>query len=57
MELVYREEAERVVFEKNLKCLQEKLNMLNQSLENHKAMYDSYQKTIKETEDGFKKVC
>lgn len=56
MDVVYREEAERVVLEKNLKALQEKLDTLNQSLENHKGMYESYEKTIRETEDGFKKV-
>lgn len=56
MDIVYREEAERVVLEKNLKSLQENLHTLNHSLENHKGMYESYEKTIKETEDGFKKV-
>lgn len=56
MDIVFREEAERVVLEKNLKALQEKLNILNQSLENHKEIYESYDKTIKETEAGFKKV-
>lgn len=56
MDFVYREEAERVVLEKNITALQEKLNTLNQNLEHHKEMYDSYDKTIKETEVGFKKV-
>lgn len=55
-DIVYREEAERVVLEKNIKALQEKLNNLNQSLENHKNLYESYEKTIRETENGFKKV-
>lgn len=56
MDVVYREEAERVVLEKNVKALQENLHTLNQSLENHKDLYESYEKTIKETEDGFRKV-
>lgn len=56
MDIVYREEAERVVLEKNLKALEEKLNTLTQSLDHHKQMYDSYDKTIQETEIGFKKV-
>lgn len=56
MDIVYREEAERVVLEKNLKALEEKLNSLNQSLDLHRQMYDSYDKTIQETESGFKKV-
>lgn len=56
MDIVYREEAERVVLEKNLKALEEKLNTLNQSLDHHKQLYDSYDRTIQETEAGFKKV-
>lgn len=56
MNVIRKEEAEKVVLEKNLRSLQEKLNQLNSNLQQHKSLYDNYDRTIKETENGFKKV-
>lgn len=56
MNVIKREEADRAVLEKNIRILQEKLDVLNKSLSQKKCLYDSYDRTIKETEIGFKKV-
>lgn len=56
MDIIYREEAEYIVLEKKVKLLQEKLDILNKNLVHHKEICNIYDKSIKETEDGFKKV-
>ncbi|XP_018567209.1 13 kDa deflagellation-inducible protein-like [Anoplophora glabripennis] len=56
VDVIYKEEAEKVILEKKIEALQNRLTLLNKSLEHHKYMYESYDKTIKETEDGFKKI-
>lgn len=54
--MVKEEEYEKCALEKDIKSLQEKLNNVNNNLEKHKALCDSYEKTIQDTESGFKKV-
>ncbi|KAG5869776.1 hypothetical protein JTB14_036341 [Gonioctena quinquepunctata] len=56
VDVIYREEAERVVLEKNVKALQEKLRLLDKNLNHHKDIYEQYEKTIKDTENGFRKI-
>ncbi|KAJ8934649.1 hypothetical protein NQ314_013248 [Rhamnusium bicolor] len=56
VDIIYKEEAEKVVLEKNLEALQNRLALLNKSLEHHKNIYENYDKTINDTENGFKKI-
>jgi Sjoegren syndrome nuclear autoantigen 1 len=56
LRVVKEEEYEKCALEKDIKSLQEKLNNVNNNLEKHKALCDSYEKTIQDTESGFKKV-
>lgn len=56
MNVIKKEEADKAVLEKNIRVLQEKLTVLNNSLVKHKNLYENYDRTIKETETGFKKV-
>lgn len=56
MEIIDREESEKLIFEKSLRSLQEKLNILNNNLLQHKNLCDSYDRAIRDTENGFKKV-
>ncbi|XP_060517525.1 uncharacterized protein LOC132696614 [Cylas formicarius] len=56
IEIIRREEAEKIVLDKNLRALQEKMNILNNNLKHHKMVFDNYDKTIQETEMGFKKI-
>lgn len=56
MNIIKKEEADKAVLEKNLRCLQERLSQLNNNLLQHRNLYDNYDRTIKETESGFKKV-
>lgn len=54
--IVKREEQEKQVIERNINALQEQLTALNANLHKHKSLCDSYEKTIHDTESGFKKV-
>ncbi|CAH1183177.1 unnamed protein product [Phaedon cochleariae] len=54
--MIYKEQAEKVVIEKNIKALQDKLLLLTQNLQQHEEMYESYETTIQETENGFRKI-
>lgn len=54
--VINKEESEKHVLEKHVKMLLDKLTVLNKSLAQHIAMRDNYDRTIKETETGFKKV-
>lgn len=54
--MIGKEEADKLVVEKNMKCLQNKLNLINASLETNKMLRDNYDKAIKDTEQGFKKI-
>lgn len=56
MNVIKKEEADKAVLEKNIRILQEKLGTLNNSLSLNKNIYENYERTIKETESGFKKV-
>ncbi|XP_050312711.1 microtubule nucleation factor SSNA1-like isoform X1 [Anthonomus grandis grandis] len=56
VEVIQREEAEKIVLEKNIRALQDKLAQLNNSLSQHRAMCSNYDKTIEDTELGFKKI-
>lgn len=51
-----QEEQEKRALEKNIESLQEKLSQVNANLEKHKSLCESYEKTIIDTETGFKKV-
>lgn len=44
------------VLDKNIRCLQEKMSALNESLQNNRALHQNYDVAIRETEIGFKKV-
>ncbi|XP_050312712.1 microtubule nucleation factor SSNA1-like isoform X2 [Anthonomus grandis grandis] len=50
VEVIQREEAEKIVLEKNIRALQDKLAQLNNSLSQHRAMCSNYDKTIEDTE-------
>ncbi|KAJ8977510.1 hypothetical protein NQ317_017128 [Molorchus minor] len=54
IDTIYKEEAEKAVLEKNLETLQNRLALLNKSLEHYRHIYESYDKTITDTENGFK---
>lgn len=56
LNIIQKEEADKAVLEKNIRILQEKLGVLNNNLLQHKNLCDNYERTIKETEIGFKKV-
>lgn len=56
LNIIKKEEADKAVLEKNLKNVQERLTQLNNSLLQHKTLCESYDRTIRETESGFKKV-
>ncbi|VEN59237.1 unnamed protein product [Callosobruchus maculatus] len=56
VDVIYKQEAERSVLEKNISILQEKLEGLNKRLNKDRAIYEQYESTIKETEEGFKKI-
>ncbi|KAJ8961299.1 hypothetical protein NQ318_008985 [Aromia moschata] len=56
VDIIYKEEAEKAVLEKNLDILQSRLTLLKKSLEHYKSVYEGYDRTIKETENGFKKI-
>ncbi|XP_023026433.1 uncharacterized protein [Leptinotarsa decemlineata] len=53
---LHREEAEKLVLEKNVKVLQDKLKILNRNIDHHKSIYEQYDKIINETENGFRKI-
>lgn len=44
------------VLDKNIRILQEKMSILNESLQNNRALYQNYDTAVRETETGFKKV-
>ncbi|GLV38815.1 hypothetical protein CBL_05814 [Carabus blaptoides fortunei] len=54
--IISKEESEKHVLEKHVKILLDKLTVLNKSLAQHISMRDNYDRTIKETETGFKKI-
>lgn len=54
--LIDKEEGEKRILEKNIKCLQEKLCVVNENLQQHRSLCENYDRTIKETENGFQKV-
>ncbi|CAH0557274.1 unnamed protein product [Brassicogethes aeneus] len=54
--LIEREENEKKLLEKNIKGLQEKLTLVNNNLQHHKSLCDNYERTIRDTEHGFKKI-
>ncbi|KAJ8915622.1 hypothetical protein NQ315_003406 [Exocentrus adspersus] len=56
VDVIYKEEAEKAVLEKKLDALRNRLSTLNKSLEYHKSLYENYDKTIKDTEEGFRKI-
>lgn len=55
-EKIKEEESDKLLLEKSLKALQEKLGILNTKLMEHRRLQDSYDSTIRDTELGFKKV-
>ncbi|KAF7274050.1 hypothetical protein GWI33_013269 [Rhynchophorus ferrugineus] len=55
VEIIRREEAEKMVLEKNIRALQEKLANLHNTLQHHRTVCENYDRTINETESGFKK--
>ncbi|XP_044266523.1 Sjoegren syndrome nuclear autoantigen 1 homolog isoform X3 [Tribolium madens] len=54
--IVKREEQEKQSIEKNMDLMRDKLNVVTESLEKHRSLCESYEKTIQDTEAGFKKV-
>lgn len=54
--VINKEENEKQVLEKHVKALLDKLNVLNKNLEKHVNTRENYDRTIHETESGFKKV-
>ncbi|KAL3280849.1 hypothetical protein HHI36_004078 [Cryptolaemus montrouzieri] len=56
VELIKKEESEQAILEKNMSVLQEKLNTVHNKLKYHRQLCDDYNKTIQETESGFKKI-
>ncbi|KAI4465649.1 sjoegren syndrome nuclear autoantigen 1 [Holotrichia oblita] len=54
--IIDREENEKNCLERNIKALQEKLNILSNQLTQHKRLRDNYDKTIQDTQSGFKKI-
>nr|CAH7728159.1 unnamed protein product [Callosobruchus chinensis] len=56
VDVIYKQEAEKSVLEKNISILQDKLEGLHKRLNKDRAIYEQYESTIKETEEGFKKV-
>lgn len=56
LEIIKREEHEKSNLEKDLALLQGKIATLTNNLHQHKVLFDNYDKTIKDTENGFKKV-
>lgn len=54
--VIDREESEKICLEKNIKILQDKLNILSNQLAQHKNLRDNYDKTIRDTQNGFRKV-
>lgn len=54
--IISSQESERATLESSVKSLQDKLAGLNKSLSYHKTLKESYDRTIKDTEAGFKKV-
>lgn len=56
LNIIKKEEADKLVLEKNIRILQEKLGVINNSLLQHKNLCDNYERTIQDTEIGFKKV-
>lgn len=56
VDIIDKEESEKLILEKSLRSLQEKLNNLNNNLLQHKNLCDSYDRAIRDTENGFKKV-
>ncbi|XP_030767881.1 13 kDa deflagellation-inducible protein-like [Sitophilus oryzae] len=56
VEVIRREEAEKMVLEKNIRILEDKLCNLQDRLQHHKKMCDNYDKTISETDMGYKKI-
>ncbi|KAF2896983.1 hypothetical protein ILUMI_09190 [Ignelater luminosus] len=55
-DIINQEENEKTILERNLKVLQEKLTKVNTTLQQHHRLRDSYNQTIKDTENGFKKI-
>ncbi|XP_044266522.1 Sjoegren syndrome nuclear autoantigen 1 homolog isoform X2 [Tribolium madens] len=55
--IVKREEQEKQSIEKNMDLMRDKLNVVTESLEKHRSLCESYEKTIQDTEAGFKKIA
>nr|XP_015833614.1 PREDICTED: Sjoegren syndrome nuclear autoantigen 1 homolog isoform X2 [Tribolium castaneum] len=53
--IVKREEQEKQTIEKNMEMMQQKLNMITESLQTHRSLCECYEKTIHDTEAGFRK--
>lgn len=53
---INKEELEKAQIEKQVKILLDKLAAVNKNLTDHMVIRDGYDRTIKETENGFKKV-
>ncbi|CAG9772035.1 unnamed protein product [Ceutorhynchus assimilis] len=56
LEVIKQEEEEKATLDRNMKALQEKIAHLNGNLQQHKQLCENYDKTIRETELGFKKI-
>ncbi|XP_063914180.1 microtubule nucleation factor SSNA1-like isoform X3 [Zophobas morio] len=56
LQVVQQEEQEKATIEKNIETLQDKLSGVCDNLEKHKTLCESYDRTIRDTEAGFKKV-
>ncbi|GJQ69840.1 hypothetical protein Trydic_g22388 [Trypoxylus dichotomus] len=54
--VIDQEENDKNSLERNIKVLQEKLNVLSNQLSQHKRLRDNYDKTIQDTQSGFKKI-
>ncbi|KAJ3656150.1 hypothetical protein Zmor_015247 [Zophobas morio] len=56
LQVVQQEEQEKATIEKNIETLQDKLSGVCDNLEKHKTLCESYDRTIRDTEAGFKKI-
>ncbi|XP_019768992.1 uncharacterized protein LOC109543622 [Dendroctonus ponderosae] len=55
-ERIHQEECAKAELEKTMSDLQDKIKHCDDSLEQHKSIYEHYNKVIEEVETGFKKI-
>ncbi|CAH1966013.1 unnamed protein product [Acanthoscelides obtectus] len=55
LDIICKQETNKSVLERNINVLKGKLDVLNERLDRDKSIFEQYEHTIKETEEGFKK--